>query len=59
MIVIIVIIGTPSVVIALFTKEAEAVTWLEVSMNGNSRAALMEVVKLGGGRFIILAPQML
>ena len=58
MIVIIVII-TPSVVITLFTKEAEAVTWLEVSMNGNSRAALMEVVKLGGGRFIILAPQML
>ena len=58
MIVIIVII-TPSVVIALFTKEAEAVTWLEVSMNGNSRAAPMEVVKLGGGRFIILAPQVL
>ena len=58
MIVIIEII-TPSVVIALFTKEAEAVTWLEVSMNGNSRTALMEVVKLGGGRFIILAPQML
>ena len=58
MIVIIVII-TPSVVIALFTKEAEAVTWLEVSMNGNSRAALMEVVKLGGGRFIILATQVL
>ena len=58
MIVIIEII-TPSVVIALFTKEAEAVTWLEVSMNWNSRAALMEVVKLGGGRFIILAPQML
>ena len=58
MIVIIVII-TPSVVIALFTKEAEAVTWLEVSMNGNSRAALMEVVKLGGGRVLILAPQML
>ena len=58
MIVIIVII-TPSVVIALFTKEAEAVTWLEVSMNGNSRAALMEVVKLGGGRVIILARQVL
>ena len=58
MIVIIVII-TPSVVITLFTKEAEAVTWLEVSMNGNSRAALMEVVKLGGGRFIILATQVL
>ena len=57
--VVIIVIITPSVVIALFTKEAEAVTWLEVSMNGNSRAALMEVVKLGGGRVIILAPQVL
>ena len=57
--VVIIVIITPSVVIALFTKEAEAVTWLEVSMNGNSRAALMEVVKLGGGRVIIFASQML
>ena len=57
--VVIIVIITPSVVIALFTKEAEAVTWLEVSMNGNSRAALMEVVKLGGGRVIILARQVL
>ena len=57
--IIIIAIITPTVIITLFTKEAEAVTWLEVSMNGNSRAALMEVVKLGGGRFIILAPQML
>lgn len=57
--IIIIVIITLTAVIALFTKEAEAATWLEVSMNGNSKAALMEVVKLGGGRVIILAPQML
>ena len=57
--IIIIAIITPTVIITLFTKEAEAVTWLEVSMNGNSRAALMEVVKSGGGRVIILAPQVL
>ena len=57
--IIIIVIITPTIVITLFSKEAEAVTWLEVSMNGNSRAALMEVVKLGGGRFIILATQVL
>ena len=56
--IIIIVIITLTAVIALFTKEAEAATWLEVSMNGNSKAALMEVVKLGGGRVIILAPQM-